>query len=232
MVVLLTLLSMMQLPPLPVSSAVAESTFSARDWQPAAILTGKWKMAPVTEIVNDFYGKSVSLSPTDIRFRWTRKNLYILFVCPWRELNLKPSPVTNAETNKLWDWDVAELFIGTDSQHIGRYKEFEVSPQGEYVDLDIDRDDPKNQQGLAWNSGFSVAARVDPSKKPGIKKWYGEMRIPFASLGVSAPKSGDEFRIGLFRIEGPEPNRIYVSWQPTGAKSFHVPKAFGRLILK
>jgi hypothetical protein len=42
----------------------------------------------------------------------------------------------------------------------------------------------------------------------------------------------DELRLGLFRIEGPEPRRVYIAWRPTGAKTFHVPAAFGSLVLK
>jgi hypothetical protein len=34
-----------------------------------------------------------------------RKNLYYLFICPYEELNLKPSPSTSTETYQLWDWD-------------------------------------------------------------------------------------------------------------------------------
>ena len=42
-----------------------------------------------------------------------KENLYLLYVCPYEELYLKPSPVTKVETNELWNWDVAELFIGS-----------------------------------------------------------------------------------------------------------------------
>jgi hypothetical protein len=48
---------------------------------------------------------------TEIRSRWSEKNLYVLFICPYQELFLKPEPSTAAETNKLWEWDVAEVFI-------------------------------------------------------------------------------------------------------------------------
>src|SRR5262249_46060576 len=51
---------------------------------------------------------------TEVRSRWTAKNLYLLFICPYHELYLKPSPETAHETNELWNWDVAELFIGSD----------------------------------------------------------------------------------------------------------------------
>ena len=79
--------------------------------------------------------------------------------------------MTNAETNQLWNWDVVEAFIGSDYLRTSRYKEFQVSPRGEYVDLDIDRDNPREQKGVEWQSGFTVAAQVDPvPEKPGTPK--------------------------------------------------------------
>src|SRR6201999_722197 len=115
-----------------------------------------------------------SLPATEIRSRWTEKNLYLLFVCPYDKLYLKPHPVTNAETNELWLWDVAEAFIGTNYLKTSRYKEFQVSPQGEYLDLDIDGENPKDPKAAVdWQSGFTVAARVDEKRKT----WYGEMKI-------------------------------------------------------
>jgi len=41
------------------------------------------------------------------------KNLYFLFTCPYEELHLKPSPNIQKETNELWNWDVAEVFVGS-----------------------------------------------------------------------------------------------------------------------
>jgi hypothetical protein len=209
--------------------ATLESTRASNDWAPLADpQAAQWTGVRGGQATLDFFGKPVPLAPTEIRSRWTSGNLHLLFICPYKALYLKPGPVTGEESNKLWDWDVAEAFIGRDFEHIGRYKEFQVSPQNEFVDLDINREDPKAALGVAWQSGFKVKARVDAEKKI----WYGEMSILFASLGLENPKTGDEFRIGLYRIEGPEPNRIYVAWQPTGKKTFHEPAAFGRLVLK
>ena len=61
--------------------------------------------------------------------------LYLLFVNYYQSLNLKPNPVTDADTPQLWNWDVSEAFIGSDFSNIKRYKEFQVSPQGEWIDL-------------------------------------------------------------------------------------------------
>jgi hypothetical protein len=155
-------------------------------------------------------------------------NLYLLFICPYDELNLKPGPAASTETDKLWDWDVAEAFIGSDFSRIGHYQEFEVSPRGEWVDLDIDRDHPQQALGEAWNSGFAVKARIDAAQKV----WYGEMRIPFAAVGVKSPAAGQRLRVGLYRCAGRPPERKYYAWSPTGKRSFHVPEAFGTMLLR
>ena len=189
----------------------------------------EWTGISGREATRGFFGQSVPLPPTEIRSRWTQKDLYLLFTCPYRTLNLKPGPVATAKTNQLRNWDVGEAFIGSDYRKTSRYKEFQVSPQGEFVDLDIHRGDPKGQKGVDWESGFTVAARIDEKRRI----WYGEMRIPFASLEVkSPPKAGDELRVGFYRIERAAPNRVYVAWRPTGATTFHVPSAFGSLVLK
>jgi Carbohydrate family 9 binding domain-like len=173
------------------------------------------------------YGQSLQRYRTEIRSRWTDKNLYFLFICPYEELHLKPSPSTSTETYRLWDWDVAEVFIGSDFQNIRRYREFEISPQGEWVDLDIDLTKPHHEDGWTWNSGFAVAARIDSA----AKIWYGAMRIPFSALESRPPALGEKFRINLFRSQGPPPNRTAVMWQPTMSKTFHVPEKFGLLRL-
>ncbi|MGD1068708.1 MAG: carbohydrate-binding family 9-like protein [Bryobacteraceae bacterium] len=236
-VLFLTLMQTPQSPPAPDLATqaddpanVIESFPAQKDWEPNADpQSAEWSGVLGIKATRDYMGQAVALPPTEVRSRWTHKNLYLLFVCPYDELYLNPNPATTQETNKLWDWDVAEAFIGSDYLQISRYKEFQVSPQGEYVDLDIDQDDPKSpREAVEWQSGFTVRGRIEAQKKI----WVGEMRIPFASLDLKAPKAGDELRIGLFRIAGPEPRRVYIAWRPTGAKTFHVPGAFGSLVLK
>lgn len=172
-------------------------------------------------------GDPVAGHRTEIRSRWTDKNFYVLFLCPYETLHLKADPTTTAETNRLWNWDVAEVFVGADFGNIKRYKEFQVSPQGEWVDLDIDRDAPKPEGGWTWNSGFEVKARVDQRKKV----WYGEMRIPLDQIDTRRPVVGNEMRINFYRIQGGGTDKKFIAWQPTNSRSYHVPEAFGRVKL-
>jgi hypothetical protein len=186
----------------------------------------QWKGVKGVFAENGQFGQPVPGHRTEVRSRWTNRYLYFLFICPYEELHLKPNPTTS-ETNQLWNWDVAEVFAGADFQNIRRYREFEMSPQGEWVDLDIDRTRPKPQVGWKWNSGFTVKARLDRQ----AKIWYGEMKIPVASIDSRPPRPGLEMRINFYRCQGPPSDRKYIAWQPTHSHTFHVPEAFGRLVL-
>jgi hypothetical protein len=186
-----------------------------------------WHDALPVSFAGDNHGRPVPQLLTEVRSRWTNDSLYLLFVCPYQKLNLKPSPDTKTETNQLWNWDVAEAFIGSDFHHIRRYKEFELSPQGEWLDLDIDLDKSHHEHGWTWNSGFETAARIDSKRKI----WYGAMRIPFAAIDSRRPRIGSVFRVNFFRGQGAPPDRHLLAWQAPMSESFHVPERFGRLEL-
>jgi hypothetical protein len=186
-----------------------------------------WRGAMPVNMSFDNWGKSVGPHRTEVRSRWTKDNLYFLFICPYTELNLKPNPSEKTETNKLWNWDVAEAFIGSDFHNIRRYKEFEMSPQGEWIDLDINLDSPHHEDGWMWNSGFQVSAHIDRQKKI----WYGAMRVPFTAIDPQTPHTGSIFRLNMFRTEGAAPNTKSNVWQPTMKQTFHVPERFGQLQL-
>jgi len=89
----------------------------------------QWKGVAGVSAGRNYLGEAIPGPPTEFRSRWTATTLYLLFICPYDELNLKPDPNATVETPRLWNWDVGETFIGTDFDHIGRYKELQVSPQ-------------------------------------------------------------------------------------------------------
>jgi len=186
-----------------------------------------WQGAPLVYAEVDNWGHVVPGYRTKVRSRWTKNNLYLLYACPYEELYLKPSPTAAEETYGLWKWDVAELFIGSNFHNIRRYKEFEVSPQSEWIDLDINLDLPDHTVGWTWNSGFQVAARIDSK----AKIWYGAMRIPFAALDSRPPVAGRAFRANLFRSQGPPDHRRSIAWKAPMGDTFHAPEQFGLLEL-
>jgi Carbohydrate family 9 binding domain-like len=186
-----------------------------------------WRGARPVYMELDSHGKRVPKYRTEVRTRWTETNLYFLFVCPYQELSLKPNPDTKRETNALWNWDVAEVFLGSDFQDIKRYKEFELSPQGEWIDLDVDLHKPHHEDGWTWNSGFEVSARIDRR----ARIWYGAMRIPYSAIDHRPAAPGNALRMNLFRSQGPASHRQEITWQAPMSNTFHVPERFGLLKL-
>lgn len=187
-----------------------------------------WRDARPVYLEVDIQGRPEPSYRTEVRSRWTGKHLYFLFVCPYKQLYLKPNPDTAHETYELWNWNVAEVFLGSDFKDIRRYKEFEISPQGEWIDLDVDLKKPHHEEGWVWNSGFEHAARIDESKYV----WYAALKIPFEALDSKPPVIGTMFRMNLYRTEGPPQAAKEVLWQPTMSKTFHVPEKFGLLKLR
>lgn len=206
-----------------IASVMARSDF-ALTADPGSV---QWNSIPGVFAERGPKGEEVPGHRTEIRSRWTGKNLYLLFVCPYEQLYLKPDTSTTTETDRLWEWDVAEAFIGTDFQDIKQYTEFQVSPNGEWVDLHINRNPSPPVHDVGWNSGFEVKARIDAARKV----WCGEMRIPMEKVDRRTPEPGLEMRINFYRMQGPPPSRKGIAWQPTGADNYHVPEAFGRLRL-
>jgi hypothetical protein len=187
-----------------------------------------WRGIPYIVVDRDKNGDKVSGFGMEVRSRWTPENLYFLFICNYAQLNLKPDPKTDVETNELWHWDVAETFIGSDFQNIRKYKEFEVSPQGEWVDLDIDLERQQDSHDWKWNSGFKVSARIDPA----THRWYGFMKIPYSSLDSRSASVGNRLRINFFLSKGAASNHRAMAWRPTHQETFHVPKVFGIIELR
>jgi len=189
-----------------------------------------WHQAHSVILDKDKSGTPTAKFRTEVRTRWTKENLYFLFICPYEELYLKPSPTTKDETYELWNWDVAEVFIGSDFQDIQRYKEFEVSPQGEWIDLDINLHNPHHEDGWKWNSGFKAITRVDKTNQV----WYAAMRIPMAAIDKRAAAEGNTLRINLFLSEGPPGSHHEIAWQAPMKETFHAPEKFGliRLVKK
>ena len=212
----------------PADNKVAISTEApedvALDTNPS---TAFWNETVPIYADRDKYDQVLPGYRTEIRSRWTAQNLYFLFSCPYEELFLRPNPSATTETNKLWNWDVAEVFIGSDFKNIQHYKEFELSPQAEWLDLDIDLSKPHHEEGWKWNSGFQVAARIDEQ----TTIWYGAMKIPWTALDGTPPSPGKTLRVNFFRSQGPRSNRKEIVWQPTLSETFHVPERFGLLRL-
>jgi hypothetical protein len=159
---------------------------------------------------------------TQVRILWSFDSLFIQFQCRYSELFVYED--TNNRRDQLWLRDVAEAFIQTGADENGNYQEFEISPNGDWLDLDIA---PDRKTHLSWN----IKSRV--MVNPKTKIWTAEMAIPMSKLAPAFHPS-EIWKINLFRIEGSEPNRFYSAWQPThtAKANFHVPACFAELCFR
>ncbi len=153
---------------------------------------------------------------TSVRALWSQHFLYLAFDCPFTRLTVF-EPVQTAERIGLWERDVVEAFIASDTNNVRRYTEYEVSPTNERLDVKIPEKD------FAWSSGFESATRVDDKHR----RWTAEMRIPWAALSEMKPAAGARWRINLYRCD--YANRAFLAFNPTLTGSFHTPERFGFL---
>ena len=163
-------------------------------------------------------GKAAKFRLTHADVLWSKNWFYVRFTCPYSKLTTFGGDV-DGERIGLWDKDVVEAFIGTDTKHPRRYKEFELAPDGEHLDLTLDL--PKKD--FKWNSEFEVKVEV------GDGVWHGMMRIPMRALSDSTPKIGDRWRINLYRCD--RANRLFLATSPTLTGTFHRPWRFALLEL-
>jgi hypothetical protein len=198
----------------------------ALDLDPRAV---PWRDAATARIVKDC-SRTVDYPDlgTEVRVFWTNRSVYLLFACPYRSLNTFPPAVDGRDRDKLWDRDVVEIFLGDDWKNIRHYREYEIAPTGERVDLAINLDG--GEEGRAWNSGWETRARIDAP----AKIWYAAARIPLTSVSNDSVAPGTRWRINLYRIDGdgPDSERRFLCWQPTCVRDRdpnHVPEAFGTL---
>ncbi len=166
---------------------------------------------------------------TEIRAFWTDSDIYFMFRCHYTVLNLFLPPKNDSARVGLWDRDVVEMFLGDDWTNIRHYREFEIAPTGDWIDLAIDLDHQSNDR--SWRSGWQTMARVDEPQKI----WYAAARIPLSSISSLPVQDGTKWRVNLYRIDGlgSDSHRHFLCWQPTCVQNRdpnHVPEHFGTVI--
>src|SRR5205085_3371384 len=94
-----------------------------------------WKRSASTSMMKDCSHKiDYPELASEVRVFWTESDLYLLFICPYKKLNLWEPPQNDQPRNKLWDREVAEFFRRSDWNQIRKYREFEIAPTGDWID--------------------------------------------------------------------------------------------------
>jgi hypothetical protein len=135
--------------------------------------------------------------PTEATLAWDADNLYVAFSCSDRE----PWARMKNRDDSLWQEEVVEVFLDPDGDG-QNYAELEVSPTNVVVDLLI-----PSPSALTANNVRSDIAGLQTAVGRHAAGWIAEMAIPWKGLayaGISAaPKAGDQWRAGLYRIKRP-----------------------------
>ncbi len=209
---------------------VFTSQFTPRDFVPDGNLQKPvWQSANKVEFDQDpFLGTHHPGLETIVASLWTPDYLYLAFWAKYRTVNTFTGEDPNIERWELWDRDVVEAFINPQPERELHYYEFEVAPNNQWVDLELDLTGTP-VHNAQWNSGFQHVAVIDEKQHV----WTVEIRIPVRPMGVQKIDPHTEWRINFYRMEdvGQDHARQPLGWSPLGAanKSFHQPAHFGVL---
>jgi len=184
-----------------------------------------WNNAVPVSFDTDCSGAKTTTS-TRVRAAWSKSALYLLWELEGAGLVVDATRPVKTEREKLYEEDCVELFFTPDPAQRAKYLEVEVGPLGHFFDLAVDR--KTNKSDVAWSSQPEIATKVDRERhRATIEAAFRAPEI------VHALESGKRLPFALYRMEGKSP-RLYLAWSPTrtAKPNFHVPEAFGTLVLE
>jgi uncharacterized protein (DUF362 family) len=183
-----------------------------------------WSRAkPVTWETN--YAGAPTGIVTRARFVYSRSGLYALWELQGAGLHTDRTRPTSVPRPKLYEEDCVELFFTPDVSHPHRYYETEIGPFGHFLDVAVDLD--VHGSDTTWSSG----ARIGTTQDEGARTATIEAELTAPEI-VRALEAGARLPLALYRMEGTSPHQ-YLAWSPprTPKPNFHVPEAFGGLVL-
>lgn len=184
-----------------------------------------WANAPATSFTTDWAGNETETTTT-VRALWSERALYMLWELENTGLNVDASRPVSVERDKLYEEDCVELFLAPNPAQRKKYFEIEIGPLGHFFDLSIDRE--RNTSDASWSSKPEIKTQTDPETRHAV--------IEVALRGpdiLKVLKRGASLPVNMFRMEG-KGTRQYLAWSPTRTPrpNFHVPEAFGTLVLE
>jgi alpha-galactosidase len=184
-----------------------------------------WEKVTAVLFSSDWQGKNADPErETQVQVLWTPDALYLRFLARYRSMTVFTDAEPDGRRDRLWERDVAEVFLQLAESSGRHYKEFEVSPNGFWIDLNIGPGEKHDLQ-----SGLRRRVKVNEQNKT----WLAELVLPMKGLTAEFDPA-KAWRVNFFRVEGSSEPRFYSAWQPTGTPvpNFHVPDAFGKLVFE
>ena len=191
------------------------------------LTTDFWRAADWQEVGAQWNGKGADPRwQTRFATRWTPNFIYFAFQTRFVELTMVDQPNLDTRTHELWKKeDVVEIFLNPDIRFPNRYKEFELSPSSQWIDIEVNQDE--GYKNFEWTSGMNCRSIVERAQK----QWLAEFRVPLRSLGLVGTPPGRQVPLNAYRIE--LKSKLYLAWSPTYTPQpdYHVPSRFGRMVL-
>lgn len=203
--------------------------YVSNDFQINDLDNKSWDKAAEILIEKYWSGENAPLGrQAKVKLLWSNTALYIRFGADQAEqLIISDIPNLEKKTVGLWDRDVCEIFLAPERREPRKYFEFEIAPNGEWLDLAIDCTAKERETNWNYLSGMHSAVKIEGNNiAMAIKvEWKAFVRTP---------KSGDIWLGNLFRCVGKDPDRGYLAWRPTETETpdFHVPEKFGEFEFK
>jgi hypothetical protein len=117
---------------------------------------------------------------------WSNTALYVRFEANQDEpLVVSEKPNLKSKTLGLWDRDVCEIFVAPNITEPRKYFEFEIAPNGEWIDLGIYQLPDCRETDWDYQSGMQSAAKIESGK---ITMASGEMRGYLAWQPTKTPE--------------------------------------------
>ncbi len=182
-----------------------------------------WTAAPVLTFATDWAGRTTTTA-TKVRALWMPTGLYLLFELEGYAPFTDQARPIEAERIDLYEENCVELFVTPDPANRDRYFEIELGPFGHFFDVAVDRN-AKPRANNEWSAKLTIGTTRSDGRA------IIEVAIEAPEI-LAALKGSATLPIGLYRMEGKAP-RQYLAAFPTRTPkpSFHVPTAFGTLVL-
>lgn len=183
-----------------------------------------WQIAESVKINKYWSGEN---APPERHFEtkilWSETAIYVRFEANQNgPLIVSETANLETKTHGLWGRDVCEIFLAPNREEFRRYFEFEIAPNGEWIDLGIHQMLDRRETDWEYSSGMQSKSVIEKDKI------LMAVKITWKAFG-KIPKVGETWRGNLFRCVGAGETRGYLAWSPTftDEPSFHVPEKFG-----
>lgn len=140
--------------------------------------------------------------------------LLIKIDAPFYNDPIVPPNLTVGSTDKLWNYEVVEVFFLSESE--GQYLETEFAPRGHYLLLTLDTQKNVLKYELPLNKSYNAEVNE------GMGRWNGRVVVPWEYL----PKNVNKFN--AYAIHKSDQERVYMSLFPVNKGEFEGPN-FHRL---